>query len=176
MFNPHYVLKALGALAVTIATITASGCDTAPFDGTVYTTENTDRTIEFEGYSTRQSGVIRLQAKNQSTSQWETFAYTVSDAQSAVAAGYWNESPALYHWSTDAQIVSEAAELDRWQPNTTAEVRIQEWDGNSWNALYVYGDSSELSCMMGKNGASYAGSYVECTEQASSVLHLVDVD
>ncbi len=176
MFKPNHVSKTLCALVVTSTTFAAAGCDTAPFDGTVYTSENTDRTIEFEGYSTRQSGVVRLQAKNQSTNQWETFAITVADADSALAADYWVGSPALYPWSIDAQLVRDASELDRWQPNTTAEVRIQEWDGDSWNSLYVYGSSSELGCMLGKNGEPYAGSYVECTDKASAVLHLVDVD
>lgn len=159
-----------------MATIASAGCDTKPFDGTVYSSENPDRTIGFEGYSTRPSGIIRLQAKNQSTGQWETFALTVASNESSLAAGYWNDSPALYAWSIDAQLVSDASELDRWQPNTTAEVLIQEWDGNSWENLYVYGDSSELACMLSRNGGPYAASYFDCTQNGGPVLHLVDVD
>ena len=167
----------LGLIAALIATPLAGGCDTAPYDNTVYSAGNTERVISFSGYGTHAMGPIRLQAKNQSTNQWETFATTSTSAAVGVAAGYWVGSPALYPWSVDAQLVSVAAELDHWRPNTVAQVRIQEYDfSGSWKYLYVYEGLDEIECMVNEAGEAYDDSYLDCADGGGVILHLIDVD
>ncbi|MEZ4448967.1 MAG: hypothetical protein R3B09_05745 [Nannocystaceae bacterium] len=176
--HPSNCARVTFALAALVAVSPAlGGCDTAPFDGTVYSTGNTDRVITFAGYGTHSLGPIVLEVKEQDTGNWVVFAATTTQEDPAANAGLWLGSPALYAWTVNAQIVANAGQLNRWQPGTTAKVRARQFNYNGgWDALPGYGSAAELSCMLQATGDDYTESYDNCVPENHSILELVDIE